>query len=208
MDMLSFEQAARKAHGAHCVCGCDEAGRGPLAGPVVAAAVYIPKENYEQLVGVNDSKKLSEKKRAMFFDAILSCCPVGLGILHAEAIDAINIYEASRQAMLTAICNLQTLVPVDYVLSDAMPLPTLSLPHEAIIKGDQKSLSIAAASIIAKQVRDQIMIEYDKLHPQYAFAQHKGYGTKKHIAALEMHGIVSGLHRCSYKPVQRIVETL
>jgi len=204
MELLSFEQKAQAAFNAQYICGCDEAGRGPLAGPVVAAAVYIPQSNYEQLDGVKDSKQLTARKRVLLFDRILQHSYVGLGILQAKTIDEINIYEASRQAMHMAIRNLSCLVPVDYILTDAMPLPGLDMPYEAIIKGDQKSLSIAAASIIAKQVRDQIMIEYDTLYPSYGFAQHKGYGTKQHVAALTKYGIVNDVHRLSYKPVQHV----
>jgi len=204
MSMLMFERRARQDYSVEYICGCDEAGRGPLAGPVIAAAVYIPPQYYDELVGVTDSKQLSSRKRTIFFEQILTYCAVGLGVLQAKDIDALNIYEASRRAMLLAICNLQASTPIDYILTDAMPLPSLSTPHEAIIKGDQKSLSIAAASIVAKQVRDQIMVEYDKLYPAYHFAQHKGYGTKKHLAALQAYGIVRGLHRLSYKPVQAV----
>jgi ribonuclease HII len=204
MPLLSFERQAARDFGAEYICGCDEAGRGPLAGPVVAAAVYIPVTNYEALVGVTDSKQLSARKRAVFFEQILMSCIVGIGMLQAEDIDTLNIYAASRAAMLRAIRNLQCVTPVDYILTDAMPLPDENIRHEAIIKGDQKSLSIAAASIIAKQVRDQIMLEYDKLYPMYHFGQHKGYGTKQHLAALATYGVITGLHRMSYKPVQAI----
>lgn len=204
--MLAFEKRAMVEEEAQYICGCDEAGRGALAGPVVASAVYIPQENYDLLVGVNDSKQLSSKKRLAFFETILHLSKVGIGVVQADEIDCINIYQASRKAMLLAVKNLQMLVPVDYILTDAMPLPASLIKHQSIIKGDQKSLSIAAASIVAKCIRDNIMIGYDERYPQYQFAQHKGYGTKKHLDALASFGVLASLHRKSYKPVLQAVK--
>ena len=204
--MLQHESQVAQEYQAHFICGCDEAGRGCLAGPVVAAAVYIPAEHYEKLAEVNDSKQLSEKKRLVYFDLIIKYAQVGIAIIEAAEIDVINIYEASRKAMLLAVENLQALNGnIDYILTDAMPLPQATLKHTAIIKGDQQSLSIAAASIIAKCTRDSIMYRYAEKFPQYAFDAHKGYGTKKHLLALEDFGIIEGVHRKSYKPVQKII---
>lgn len=197
--MLTYERAANEK-GYDKVAGCDEAGRGCLAGPVVAAAVVIPQEKVMLLDGVTDSKQLSEKKRFTFFEIITEHLDIGLGIIEAPEIDEINIYEASRKAMLEALKSVEH----NYVLTDAMPLPSYSAPVEAIIKGDQLSLSIACSSIVAKCVRDSIMYEYDAIYPSYAFANHKGYGTKKHKEALEQFGVIKNLHRMSYKPVQEV----
>lgn len=198
--MLSYENEARKK-GALKVFGCDEAGRGCLAGPVVAACVHIPRGVEDELVGVDDSKKLSEKKRLEFFEIIFKYTEVSFAVVEADMIDEINIYEASRLAMLQSLQN----VSYDYVLTDAMPLPTEKVPVEAIIKGDQKSLSIACASIIAKTIRDVIMYNWDERYPEYHFKNHKGYGTKAHLQALAAYGIIEGLHRKTYKPVANIL---
>lgn len=198
--MMTFETNA-KALGATYICGCDEAGRGCLAGPVVAAAVHIPEEHVMYLSEVFDSKQLSERKRFEQLELIYQYADVSYAIVEAEEIDRINIYEASRKAMLLSLRNL----PYDYVLTDAMPLPQLTCPVEAIIKGDQKSLSIASASVVAKCVRDMIMYTYDELYPMYCFGKHKGYATKVHKAALAEHGILQKIHRLSYKPVQEVL---
>ena len=184
------------------VAGCDEAGRGPLFGPVVAAAVILPKDFV--LEGLNDSKKLTEKKREKYYPIIKEkALAVGISIVSSKEIDEINIYEASRQAMLRAIDDMK--LKPDYIITDAMPLDGFtSIPHESIIKGDAKSITIAAASVIAKVTRDHIMYEEDKKHPEYLFSKHKGYPTKKHIELLNKYGIIDG-YRLTYGPVNKII---
>ena len=178
------------------ICGIDEAGRGPLAGPVVAGAVVLPKGC--RILYVNDSKKLSEKKREMLYDVILNeAVSVGVGIVSPERIDEINIYEATKEAMLLAIKN--TNIKMEYILIDAMPLD-IDIPHTSIIKGDLKSLTISASSVIAKVTRDKMMYELDKIYPMYDLKNNKGYGTKKHIEAIKKHGITK-YHRLSFNPV-------
>lgn len=190
------------ASGYKYVAGCDEAGRGPLFGPVVAAAVILPKDFV--LEGLNDSKKLTEKKREKYYPIIMEkALAVGISIVSSKEIDEINIYEASRQAMLRAIDNMK--LKPDYIITDAMPLDGFtSIPHESIIKGDAKSITIAAASVIAKVTRDHIMYEEDKKHPEYLFSKHKGYPTKKHIELLNKYGIIDG-YRLTYGPVNKII---
>lgn len=185
------------------VVGCDEAGRGPLFGPVVAASVILP-HNFV-LEGLNDSKKLTEKKREEYYPIIMAnALAVGVSIVSAKEIDEINIYEASRQGMLRAIDSMK--MKPDYILTDAMPLDGFTnIPHEAIIKGDAKSITIAAASVIAKVTRDRLMYEEDKKHPEYEFAKHKGYPTKKHIELLNKYGIIDG-YRHTYGPVKKLLE--
>lgn len=183
------------------IVGVDEAGRGPLAGPVVAAAcilsrAYINKE-------INDSKQLSEKKREELFEIIKKdAIAYGVGVVSAEEIDKLNIYEATKKAMNEAINNLK--VKFDLILTDAMPLKGFDVEVVPIIKGDAKALPIAAASIIAKVTRDHMMYELAKKYPQYGFDEHKGYGTKKHMDALKKYGPIKGVHRFSYKPVAKI----
>lgn len=205
IDKLKYEKQANHEYQAEFVCGCDEVGRGCLAGPVIAAAVYIPPQYYAELNEIDDSKKLSEQKRKQYYEKIIDYAYIGIAILQADVIDEINIYAAARRAMELAVENLLVEIPVDYILTDAMPLKNVSIPHESIIKGDQKSLSIAAASIVAKCVRDNIMIEYSRQYPEYAFEQHKGYGTKKHLQALANFGVIDGIHRKSYKPIQALI---
>lgn len=167
------------------ICGIDEAGRGPLAGPVVAGAVILPKDC--QILFLNDSKKLSEKKRELLFDEIREkAVSFGVGIIGPGRIDEINILQATYEAMREAVASL-SVVP-DLLLNDAVTIPELDLNQLPIIKGDGKSVSIAAASILAKVTRDRMMAEYDALFPQYGFAKHKGYGTAAHIQALKEHG--------------------
>lgn len=176
------------------VCGVDEAGRGPLCGPVVAAAVILPKD--EKIDGVNDSKKLSEKKREVLFDVIKEkAIAVGVGISDVELIEKINILNATKIAMKEAIENLK--IKPDYVLVDGNQAIDISVPFETVISGDAKSESIAAASIIAKVTRDRLLIEYDKKYPEYGFAKHKGYGTKAHIEAIRTYGLTP-IHRPSF----------
>ncbi len=185
------------------IAGTDEAGRGPLFGPVVAASVILP-HNFV-LEGLNDSKKLTEKKREEYYPIIMqNALAVGISIVSSEEIDKINIYEASRQGMLRAIESMN--INPDYIITDAMPLDGFTdIPHEAIIKGDAKSITIAAASVIAKVTRDRIMYEEDKKHPLYEFAKHKGYPTKKHIELLNKYGIIDG-YRHTYGPVKKYLE--
>ena len=164
------------------ICCIDEAGRGPLAGPVVAGAVVLPKGC--RILYVNDSKKLSEKKREMLYDVILNeAVSVGVGIVSPERIDEINILNATYEAMREAINNLT--VKPDILLNDAVTIPDVDIEQVPIIKGDAKSLSIASASIIAKVTRDRLMYHYDELYPKYGFAKHKGYGTKFHTDVLK-----------------------
>jgi len=182
------------------IVGVDEAGRGPLAGPVVAAAVifsraYINKE-------INDSKQISEKKRKELFEIIKKdALAYGVGIVDAETIDRINIYEATKVAMKEAIKNLNH--DYDLILTDAMKLENQKVEVIDIIKGDAKALPIAAASIIAKVTRDEMLNELGKQYPEYGFEVHKGYGTKKHLEALDKYGPIKKIHRFSYKPVYR-----
>ena len=181
--------------GYNLIAGIDEAGRGPLAGPVVAAAVILPKGCL--IEGVNDSKKLSEKKREKLYDDIIeNAIAWGVGIKDNNVIDEINILEATRLAMHEAIENLQ--VKPDFMFIDAeKKVDTDKIPYLPIIKGDALSISIAAASIIAKVTRDRMMREYDEIYPQYGFSGHKGYGTAKHIAAIKEYGPCI-LHRKSF----------
>ena len=198
-DLLKYEKELYK-EGYKLIAGCDEVGRGPLVGPVVAAAVILP-VNYS-LPGLTDSKKLSEKKRNEFYDIIKrDAISYGIGEVSAEEIDEINIYEASRKAMLIALDNLS--VKPDYILTDAMPLHKDN--SKSIIHGDALSLTIAAASVLAKVTRDAMMYELDKKYPMYGFKDHKGYPTKKHLENISKYGILSNYRR-SYKPVQKIIE--
>lgn len=185
------------------IAGCDEAGRGPLFGPVVACSVILPHDF--KLDGLNDSKKLTEKKREEYYPVIMEkAISVGVSIVSAKEIDEINIYEASRQSMLRAINSMKA--KPDYIITDAMPLDKFTnIPSEAIIKGDAKSITIAAASVIAKVTRDRLMYEEDKKHPEYLFAKHKGYPTKKHIELLNKYGIIDG-YRHTYGPVKKYIE--
>ena len=184
--------------GYHMIAGTDEAGRGPLAGPVVAAAVILP-------VGLdipylNDSKKLMPRRReALFAEIMTKALAVAWSRVDEAEIDRLNIYAASRVAMIQALGGLK--MPYDQVLSDAMPLQDLSVPCVPIIHGDALSASIAAASIIAKVVRDRIMTEFDVEFPQYGFCRHKGYGTSEHLAAIEQYGPCR-IHRRSFAPIK------
>ena len=182
------------------IVGVDEAGRGPLAGPVVAAAVIFPRTYIN--IDINDSKQLTEKKREALFDVIKeNAIAYGVGIVSAEMIDEINIYEATKVAMKQAINNLKH--NYDLILTDAMKLDGFDVEVIDIIKGDAKALPIAAASIIAKVTRDHMMNELDEKHPEYGFKKHKGYGTKEHMEALKKYGPIKGIHRFSYKPVEQ-----
>lgn len=179
------------------ICGIDEAGRGPFAGPVVAGAVILDLDDpTREILYLNDSKKLSEKKREALYDEIMEkAVSVGVGIVEREVIDEINILQATFLAMRKAIAALDP--QPDFVLADAVTIPQILIPQEGIVKGDAKSVSIAAGSIIAKVTRDRIMYEYDKLYPEYGFASHKGYGTAAHIAAIKQYGMLD-IHRRSF----------
>ena len=181
--------------------GVDEVGRGPLVGPVVACCCVLPKDFV--LEGLTDSKKLSEKKRNIFYDYLIENTIYGIGMFSPEEIDKINIYEASRKAMMLAIAEVRKKIDLEYVLVDAMPL-NLDIPSLSIIKGDAKSISIAAASVIAKVTRDRLMYDLDKLYPMYGYASHKGYPTKKHIEAINKYGLIPG-YRLSYGPVKDVL---
>lgn len=193
-----------KGEGYNIIAGTDEAGRGPLFGPVIAACCVLP--NDFELEGLNDSKQLTEKKREEYFSYITEhAIAYSIGIVDHEEIDKINIYEASRKAMMLAINEVKKQISVDYVLTDAMPLPDLDIPHLSIIKGDAKSISIAAASVIAKVTRDHMMYEIDKKYPEYGFKNHKGYPTKKHIEAINKYGLIDG-YRLTYNPVKELIK--
>ncbi len=202
MDLWQYEKQLY-SEGVNIIAGTDEAGRGPLYGPVVAACVVLPK-NFE-LEGLNDSKKLSEKKRNLFYDYLIKNTIYGIGIVEAEEIDKINIYEASRKAMIMAIKQVQAKIPLEYVLSDAMPID-IDIPVLPIIKGDAKSYSIAAASVIAKVTRDKILYDIDQHHPEYGFKNHKGYPTKKHLEAINKYGLIEG-YRKTYGPIDKYIHT-
>ena len=177
------------------VCGIDEAGRGPLAGPVVVASVILPENS--MIEGVNDSKKISESKREKLYDIILEeAISYGIGIIYQDEIDEINILQATKKGLHEAVANMD--VKPNVILVDALTgIDTLGIPYKSIIKGDAKSYSIGAASIIAKVTRDRIMREWDKIYPEYGFAGHKGYGTAKHIEAIKEYGLTP-IHRRSF----------
>lgn len=184
------------SRGFNLIAGVDEVGRGPLVGPVVAAAVILDPDFFD--VRINDSKKLTEKKRDELFSLIEEhAISIGIGVVNEKVIDEINIYEATKIAMKEAINNLS--ITPEHVLIDAMKLD-IEIPSTSIIKGDAKSESIAAASIIAKVTRDRMMYELDKIHPEYDFKNNKGYGTKKHINAINNYGIIDE-HRKTFSPV-------
>lgn len=198
--MLAYEKELY-AQGIHLVAGVDEVGRGPLAGPVVAAAVILP-ENCK-IPGLNDSKKIPKSKHYVIYQAVLDqALSIGIGIKDNQVIDQVNIYEATKLAMLESI---QELDPrPQHLLIDAMKLD-LPISHTSIIKGDANSLSIAAASIVAKVTRDQMMAAYDQEYPGYDFAQNAGYGTSNHLEGLERHG-VTPIHRLSFEPIKSMTD--
>ena len=184
------------------IAGCDEAGRGPLCGPVVASAVILPADFKNDLI--NDSKKLSAKERDKLFDIIQNnALAIGFGIVSPKEIDEINIYSASKKAMLLALKEIK--IPIDLILTDYMPLKFNNLEAISLVKGDAKARCIAAASIIAKVTRDRIMDEYAKKYPEYNFNKHKGYPTKEHLEIIKKYGIIKGFYRESYKPVKEIL---
>ncbi len=180
------------------IAGVDEAGRGPLAGPVVAGAVIIKDFKFKERI--DDSKKLTPAKREKAYREILKKSIVGIGIVDEKTVDRINIYHATIKAMQIAISNLA--IPPDYCIVDGKMKIATKCPLKCIVGGDSKSLSIAAASIIAKVTRDRLMVEYDKIYPQYGFARHKGYGTKVHMEALKTCGPCP-IHRRSFHPIKK-----
>ena len=204
-DVLLYEKEAW-ASGFLRPAGIDEAGRGPLAGPVVAAAVvfdpaYLKTEYSRTFARLTDSKAMSEKMREEYFHLLqhADAVEIGIGIGAVEEIDRLNILKATHQAMAAALRPLNA----DFALVDGLPVKGLCHPHKAIVKGDALSISISAASIIAKVTRDRIMTELDALYPEYGFAGHKGYGTKQHLDALHRHG-ASPVHRRSFRPVAEL----
>lgn len=195
-ERLKYENEARGA-GYSRILGVDEAGRGPMAGPLVVGGVIFPEDFYDDRI--NDSKKLTEKKREALYDLIIeNALAYQIEVLSVEEVDTLNVYEASRTGMKRIVESLEP----DFTLSDATPLG--DIPHLSIIKGDAKSLSIGAASILAKVTRDRIMKEYGKQYPEYGFEKHKGYVTKVHKEALEKYG-VTPIHRKSFAPVQKVL---
>ncbi|TGB04824.1 ribonuclease HII [Halobacillus salinus] len=196
-EMKSFEYAAKR-NGKQLIAGIDEAGRGPLAGPVVAGAVILPEDFY--LEGLNDSKKLSLAKRELFFDYIKTHADYGVGIVDNEEIDRLNIYQATKLAMRRAVEDLEQ--TPDHLLVDAMELDAFP-SQESIIKGDARSVSIAAASVVAKVTRDRYMSKIHQSYPMYEFASNQGYGTSDHLAALNNYG-PSPYHRYSFSPVKEV----
>ena len=198
--MLTYEKECY-ARGMELIAGVDEVGRGPLAGPVVAAAVILPKAC--KIPGLNDSKKIPKSKHKEIYEAVLqNAIAIGIGVKDNHVIDQVNIYEATKLAMMEAIGQLDP--QPQHLLIDAMKLD-LSIPQTSIIKGDANSLSIAAASIVAKVTRDQMMEEFDREYPGYDFAQNAGYGTAKHLAGLVQLG-VTPIHRRSFEPVKSMCE--
>jgi len=204
--LLEHEHAALRS-GVSRLAGVDEAGRGPLAGPVVAAAVVFPahllREPPATLRGLNDSKQLSAARREQLFEALrgLDEVEIGVSVVEAGEIDRLNILRATHAAMARALSDLPSLP--ERALVDGLAVPGLPCPSENLIKGDSRSFSIAAASIVAKVTRDHLMLELDAKYPQYGFARHKGYGTREHLAALDQHGPCPA-HRHSFAPVRQL----
>lgn len=199
-NLYTFENECR-ANGYKLIAGVDEVGRGPLAGPVVVASVILPKNFF--IEKINDSKKLSEATREKIYDIIMeNAIAVNRAIIDEKTIDRVNIYQAAMNGMYEAIYGLNP--KPDAVLIDAMPLESLDIYHQSIIKGDAKSASIAAASIVAKVERDRMMNEFDKIYPQYGFAKNKGYGTSEHLEALRKYGPCE-IHRKSFEPIKSMM---
>lgn len=202
MHLYEYEEELI-SKGIKYIGGTDEAGRGPLYGPVVAACVVLPL-NYQN-DEINDSKKLTEKKREKLFDVIKEdALSIGIGIVDAEKIDEINIYEASKLAMIKAYNEAKKNLKIEHLLTDAMELD-IDIPVTKIIKGDAKSITIAAASIIAKVTRDRMLKEIDLKYPMYGFAKHKGYPTKAHLEAIKKYGLIDG-YRKTYGPVKEVLD--
>ncbi|MDD6710955.1 ribonuclease HII [Sharpea porci] len=199
-ERLQYENEAYQK-GYHYIIGLDEAGRGPMAGPLVVGGVIFPKGFYDERI--NDSKKLTEKKREALYDFIIEkALAYDIEVISVEEVDKLNVYEASRTGMRRIIERIG--VKPDFALTDAMPLGDDAIDHLSIIKGDAKSMSIGGASILAKVTRDRIMKEYAKIYPEYGFEKHKGYVTKAHKEALAKYGICP-IHRRSFKPVQDVL---
>jgi ribonuclease HII len=205
IDRFEFERVLWRQNVTR-VAGVDEAGRGPLAGPVVAAAAILPPRWAETglpagLAGLNDSKQLTEAQRKKFFEFLTTCAEIEFAIAAVDAgvIDVINILQATHRAMNDALAQLSPLPP--HALVDGRPVKTLSVPQTAIVKGDTRSYSIAAASVLAKVTRDRLMLEYAAQFPEYGFAEHKGYGTAKHLAAIAAHGACP-IHRKTFAPLK------
>jgi ribonuclease HII len=199
MDIYRYDESFRNK-GFHRIAGIDEAGRGPLAGPVVASAVILPSGG--TIEGLRDSKKVPKKEREkLFLDVLCSCLDIGVGVVDPETIDKINILKATQMAMEMAVKDL-SFCP-DLLLIDAVRLPSVAIEQVSMIKGESKSASIAAASIIAKVVRDGIMRDYDGIYPEYGFARHKGYSTREHIGNILLHGPCP-IHRRSFEKVLSI----
>ena len=199
--MLDFEEQFYNEK-IKVIVGVDEAGRGPLCGPVVAAACILPHTYINEKI--NDSKKLSEKKREQLYDEIINnALSYGVGIVDSKRIDEINIYEATKEAMHLAISQLK--IDYDLILTDAMKLKDEKVDVIDIIKGDAKCQCIAAASIIAKVTRDRLLLNMDEKYPEYGFKSHKGYGTKKHVEAIKEHGIIDGFYRETYEPIKSLL---
>ncbi len=209
MDMLRYEKEAW-CSGLFFIAGVDEAGRGPLAGPVVAAAVAFTREflengGAEAFDGLTDSKALTEKRREFFFERLQSCdfVRIGCAVIGPDVIDEINILQATWKAMAASVAQICPLP--DLALVDGRPVRGLPCKSQSIVKGDALSLSIAAASVIAKVTRDRLMTEIDRQFPQYGFAQHKGYGTAAHLAAIQRHGPCIH-HRKTFRPVSGLTQ--
>ena len=199
-ERLQYENEAYQK-GYHYIIGLDEAGRGPMAGPLVVGGVIFPKGFYDERI--NDSKKLTEKKREALYDFIIEkALAYDIEVISVEEVDKLNVYEASRTGMRRIIERIG--VKQDFALTDAMPLGDDAIDHLSIIKGDAKSMSIGGASILAKVTRDRIMKDYAKIYPEYGFEKHKGYVTKAHKEALAKYGICP-IHRRSFKPVQDVL---
>lgn len=201
IDLYRYEKELWN-NGIDYVAGMDEVGRGPLIGPVVTACVILPKDFV--LEGLTDSKKLSEKKREEYYDYIIKhALSISVGMMDEKIIDEVNIYEATKLAMYQAVEK--SPIKPQHILIDAMKLENLEIPSTSIIKGDAKSISIAAASVIAKVTRDRMMIELDQKYPMYGFKSHKGYPTKKHIESIEKYGLIEG-YRKTFKPISVMLE--
>lgn len=201
IDLYKYEKELWN-EGINYIGGIDEVGRGPLIGPVVTACVILPKDF--ELKGLTDSKKLSEKKREEYYDYIMEhALSVSVGMMDEKVIDEVNIYEATKLAMYQAVEKSK--IKPEHVLIDAMKLENLDMPSTSIIKGDAKSISIAAASVIAKVTRDRMMIELDEKYPMYGFKSHKGYPTKKHVEAVEKYGLIDG-YRLTFKPISTMID--
>jgi len=206
LDRFEFERVLWSQNIAR-VAGVDEAGRGPLAGPVVAAAAILPSRWADaglpaELAGLNDSKQLTETQREKYFEFLTHCAEIefGIALVDAGVIDEINILQATHRAMNAALAKLNPLPP--HALVDGRPVKTLRVPQTAIVKGDARSYSIAAASVLAKVTRDRLMLEYGAQFPAYGFAEHKGYGTAKHLAAIAKHGACP-IHRLTFAPLKQ-----